>query len=166
MEEFLKEFRQTIDTASVDLLRISEEQSTIPLGEGKWSPKQIIGHLIDSAANNHQRFIRGQFSDDLVFLGYDQEKWVNVQSYNELPWVDLLEFWRRYNLHLLHVVSHIPENILTVPRKRHNSPQIGWQTVPEGEPTTLDYLVRDYLKHLKHHLQQVGLVMFKDEAVS
>lgn len=166
MENFLKKFRHTIESASVDLQRISEEQSSIPLGDGKWSPKQIIGHLIDSAANNHHRFIRGQVSDDLVFLGYDQEKWVEVQSYNELPWVDLLDFWRLYNLHLIHVVSHIPENVLTAPRKRHNSQQIGWQTVPEDQPSTLDYLIQDYLKHLKHHLQQVGLVMSEDEAVS
>ncbi|HEX9422435.1 MAG TPA: hypothetical protein VF899_04280, partial [Pyrinomonadaceae bacterium] len=76
MQEFLDGFRQTINTALEQLLKISAEQSQLPRAAGKWSPKEIIGHLIDSASNNHQRFVRAQFSDDLIFAGYEQEGWV------------------------------------------------------------------------------------------
>lgn len=64
-------------------MRIPEAAAAHALAEGQWSPKQIIGHLIDSAANNHQRFVRAQFTDDLVFPGYEQEAWVEVQHYND-----------------------------------------------------------------------------------
>jgi len=63
------------------LLEIPEQQSAIARSEDKWSPKEIIGHLIDSASNNHQRFVRAQFTDELIFAGYEQEGWVRVQDY-------------------------------------------------------------------------------------
>ncbi|MCB0841112.1 MAG: DinB family protein, partial [Bacteroidetes bacterium] len=67
---------------------------------GKWSSKEILGHLIDSAANNHRRFVQAAYQDDFVFDGYDQDKWVAVQRYNEVPWIFLLDLWKSYNLHL------------------------------------------------------------------
>ena len=153
-DQFLNDFEQTIRSATTRLQEISAEKS----GEsapGKWSRKQILGHLIDSAANNHQRFVRSQLTDDLVFLGYEQDRWVSTQKYNDESWPDLIDLWRAYNLHLLHVVSNIPEPVLTKPRAQHNLDQIAWQTVDKSEPTTLDYFVRDYLGHMKHHLDQI-----------
>ncbi len=81
LKETLEDFRQTIESSAVRLLRISEEESRQPLSPGKWSASEVIGHLIDSAANNHQRFVRAQFRDELVFPGYEQEEWVRVQGY-------------------------------------------------------------------------------------
>src|SRR4029079_5496145 len=109
MKEFLNEFQQTIDGASKSLLAISPEQSSAPREAGKWSPKQIIGHLIDSASNNHQRFVRAQFTDDLVFEGYEQEGWVRVQNYQDEDWTQLVNFWKLYNQHMLHLISQVPE---------------------------------------------------------
>src|SRR6267378_7813233 len=120
MDEFLNDFRRTIEHAAARLLEIPEEQSAIPRSEDKWSPKEIIGHLIDSAANNHQRFVRAQFTDELVFPGYEQEAWVQVQRYNDEPWEQLVQLWRLYNLHLLHVMSAVPETVQTKSRSAHN----------------------------------------------
>ena len=69
--------------------------------------------MIDSAANNHQRFVRAQFTDDLVFSGYEQEQWVSSQKYRDESWSDVIQLWSSYNLHLLHVASVIPEDVLT-----------------------------------------------------
>jgi len=155
MQNFLDDFRETIETAEKRLLSISEQQSRISRAEGKWSPKEIIGHLIDSAANNHQRFVGAQFKDDLAFSGYEQEDCVRVQGYNQEPWQQLIQLWRHYNLHLLHVMSLVPEQTLTKPRSTHNLDQIAWKTIAGNEIVTLDYFMRDYVAHMKNHLSQI-----------
>jgi len=157
MNDWIDAFRQTIDHASERLLQISEEQSKIARAAGKWSPKEIVGHLIDSAANNHQRFVRAQFTDELVFPGYEQVEWVRVQRYQDREWPQLVELWRLYNLHLAHVMSAIPEEARTKSRARHNLHQLAWQTVDQRVPVTLEYFMRDYVGHLQHHLDQIFL---------
>ena len=153
-QQFLEDFERTILEATSRLQEISAQDSTNSSGE-EWSRKQILGHLIDSAANNHQRFVRAQFTADLVFPGYEQEQWVSAQRYNDEPWPDLIELWRAYNLHLLHVASGIPQPILTQPRDKHSLDLIAFKTVAPESPATLEYLIRDYLDHLKHHLDQI-----------
>lgn len=155
MESFLDDFRETIETAEKRLLSISERQSQIPRAEDKWSPREIIGHLIDSAANNHQRFVRAQFIDELSFSGYEQEEWVRVQGYNQEPWLQLVQLWKHYNLHLLHLMSLVPEETRTKPRSTHNLDQIAWKTVAAKDFVTLEYFMRDYVAHLKNHLAQI-----------
>ena len=153
-QQFLDDFRETIRTATARLQSISAADS-VQSEPGKWSQRQVLGHLIDSAANNHQRFVRAQYTDDLMFPGYDGDEWVNAQAYNDASWPDLIELWRAYNMHLLHVVSIISEPVLTRPRDKHSLDQIAFHTVDPGTPTTLEYLIRDYLDHLKHHLDQI-----------
>src|ERR1044071_765104 len=82
-EQFLSDFRDTILSATARLKDITEEQSRRGTSEDNWAPIQILGHLVDSAANNHQRFVRAQFTDDLVFPGYDQDEWISSQKYRE-----------------------------------------------------------------------------------
>jgi hypothetical protein len=155
MEEFLEDFRRTINTASDQLLLISTEKSQTPRAEGKWSPKEIIGHLIDSASNNHQRFVRAQFTDDLVFAGYEQEGWVRVQNYQDEPWSELVQLWKLYNRHILHLMSLTPEETLRRPRHKHNLHQIASESLSENEPVTLEWFMRDYVDHMKKHLGQI-----------
>src|SRR3989454_12073614 len=155
MDDWLEDFRKTIESASEQLLSMPEQRTAIPRAEGKWSPKQIIGHLIDSASNNHQRFVRAQFTDDLVFPGYEQDQWVRLQRYKDEPWSQLVQLWRHYNLHLLHLMSNVPEQTPTQPRTRHNLHQLAWRTVSESETVTLEYFIRDYIQHLQHHLAQI-----------
>jgi hypothetical protein len=159
MDQWLDDFKQTIDSAAPRLLQISETQSEKPRAEDHWSSKQIIGHLIDSAANNHARFVLGQLKDDLMFPGYDQNGWVNTNHYQDEPWPQLVELWRAYNLHLQHVMAHSDKSKLSTPCTLHTLEEIAFKTVPKSEPVTLEYLMKDYVDHLKHHLAQI----FTDE---
>ena len=153
--QFLQAFQETIQDSASRLMDIPEEQSRRETLSGSWTSREILGHLIDSAANNHQRFVRAQFTNDLVFPGYEQEAWVDVQHYNDESWLNLVQLWTSYNLHLLHVVSGIPRAILQQSRTQHNLDQIGFKPVNKSQPTTLEYFVRDYVDHLQHHLAQI-----------
>ena len=111
----------------------------------RWSKKEILGHLIDSACNNHQRFVRAQLEGGLSFPGYEQEGWVRCQGYATEQWGLLVELWSAYNRHLAEVVSRLPAAVLSA------SCRIG-----DGEPVTLAALAEDYLRHLDHHLAQLA----------
>ena len=137
---------QTIDAAVPKLRAMSEPQAGRPRTAGKWTPKQIIGHLIDSASNNHQRFVRAQEVGELRFPPYAQEHWVACQHYTDRPWDDLVTLWYAYNRHLAHVISHIPEH-------RRDVACI----IESTSPVTLGHLAFDYGEHLRHHLAQVGV---------
>jgi hypothetical protein len=122
---------------------------------GKWSPREVIGHLIDSASNNHQRFVRASWQDDLIFPGYEQDRWVELQDYQHAPWRDLVSLWTAFNRHIARVMTEIPQEVRSRQRVRHNLHEIAWRPVPATEPTTLDYFMEDYVEHLEHHLRQV-----------
>jgi len=155
MQDWLEDFRGTVDSASERLRAIDEAQAAQQRAEDHWSSKQIIGHLIDSAANNHARFVLGQLKDDLVFAGYDQDGWVQTNYYQDASWADLVELWRAYNLHLHHLISHADPVKLSTLRTLHTLQEIAFKTVPKSEPVTLEYLMMDYVDHLKHHLAQI-----------
>ena len=155
LEQFLNDFRETIVQATGQLKALPEDRVYHRSSPGEWAPIEILGHLIDSAANNHQRFVRAQFTDDLVFPGYEQEQWVNSQKYREASWSDVVQLWSAYNLHLVHVASMIPEEVLTKPRSPHTLDVIAFKLVDKNQPATLEYLIRDYLVHLRHHLDQI-----------
>jgi len=154
-QQFLDEFRDTIVSAKARLSDMSETQSRQKSSPEGWSPVEVLGHLIDSAANNHQRFVRAQFTDDLVFSGYEQNQWVSSQKYNDEPWSDVIQLWSAYNLHLLHVASVIPEDVLTKARSPHTLDKIAFNLVDKNDEATLEYLIRDYVDHLRHHLNQI-----------
>jgi len=154
-DQFLADFRNTIVSAKARLGDIPETQSRRKNSPDGWSPVEVIGHLIDSAANNHQRFVQAQFTDDLVFPNYEQERWVSSQKYSDEPWPEMIQLWSSYNLHLLHVVSVIPEDVLTKARSPHTLDQIAFNKLDKNTPATLEYLIRDYLDHLRHHLKQI-----------
>jgi hypothetical protein len=151
---FLADFRHTVDEAADRLLRLSDDEATTRSAPGKWSRKEIIGHLIDSASNNHGRFVRAQLQDDLVFPGYDQNAWVRTQHYQDRSWTDLVRLWQAFNLHLAAVMETADRHAVKRPRARHNLDQLAWRTVSPMQSTTLDYFMRDYVDHLKHHLAQ------------
>ncbi|MDQ3805258.1 MAG: DinB family protein [Acidobacteriota bacterium] len=155
MKDVVEEFERTVEEAARRLLALGEAESGRRPAGGGWSAKETVGHLIDSAANNHQRFVRAQARDDLVFDGYEQDAWIAAQHYQDAPWGRLVELWRLYNLHLAHVVARVPEGELRRPRHPHSLHRIAFRLVDEAEPATLEYLIRDYVEHLKHHLKQI-----------
>jgi hypothetical protein len=155
MAEWLQDFKQTIEASAERLREISEREAEQPRAEDHWSSKQIIGHLIDSAANNHARFVLGQLKDDLVFPGYDQNGWVKTNHYQDAAWAQLIDLWRAYNLHLHHLMSHADGARLSTPCTLHTLQEIAFKTVPQSSPVTLEYLMKDYVDHLKHHLAQI-----------
>jgi hypothetical protein len=149
------ELRSAVELCAPLLLALSDADSARRPAPGKWSPREVIGHLIDSASHNHQRFVRAQLQDDLVFTGYDQDVWVGAQQYHEAPWAELVTLWRTYNLHLARVMAATPLSARTRPRARHNLDEIAWRPVAREESTTLDYFMGDYVDHLNHHLRQI-----------
>ncbi len=137
------ELLAAIDTALPILTSMSEPDSARPLAPGKWSAKQVIGHLIDSAANNHQRFVRAQ-DGALVMPGYAQDAWVGRQDYQARGWLDLVGLWHAYNRHLAHVIARIPADRQNVSC-----------TIGDDPPETLGFIAQNYVAHLHHHLAQV-----------
>lgn len=155
MVDYINAFREDLDVAEPALRRLSDAAAGIALAPGKWSPKEVIGHLIDSASVNHERFLRAAQSDDLALPGYGQDAWVMAQRYGAHAWPDLVDLWSAYNRHLLHVMSNIPDELRHRPREHHSLDVIAFRSVSPIEPTTLDYLMSDYVVHLEHHLMQI-----------
>jgi hypothetical protein len=157
MRRAADDLRRAVEEAVPVLREHGEATSRRAPAPGKWCPRELVGHLIDSASNNHQRFVRARFQDDLVFLTYDQDAWVSAQRYREAPWEELLELWRLFNLHLARVFEATPPELAERACARHNLDQIAWRTVPASAPTTLAYFANDYVAHLRHHLASLGV---------
>jgi hypothetical protein len=134
----------TIEAELPRLAAIGEESAGEPISAGKWSRKQVLGHLIDSATNNLQRFVRAQLGPALTFPGYEQEAWVATQGYQQRPWADLIGLWSALNRHLVHVVERIDPSSLDTPC-----------TIGTGSAVTLRFVAEDYVRHLRHHLEQI-----------
>jgi hypothetical protein len=144
MENIASELEQVVDAAVLRLKTLAEADVTPRPAEQEWSEKEVLGHLIDSAANNHHRFVRAQQTEELAFPRYEQDDWVRSQHYDGASWESLVDLWRSYNHHLAHVIRHIPADQLETPCR-----------IGPSEPVTLRCLVEDYLVHLQHHLRQL-----------
>jgi hypothetical protein len=155
MQDYIADLRDTVDRASGELLDVDDAAAGARPSPGRWSAKEILGHLVDSAANNHQRFVRAQRQDDLVFPGYAQDDWVLLQRYQDAPWPELVALWREYNRHLARVMAVVPPEVRDRVHRVHNLHEIAWRPVRAGAPATLDYFMADYVAHLHHHLGQI-----------
>ena len=137
------------------LRAMPDAATTVRPGPGKWSPREIIGHLVDSASNNHQRFVRARWKDDLVFDPYEQEGWVEAGDYRNAPWLDLVGLFAAFNRQMARVMTTTPADVRMRAHARHNLDRLAWQALPASQPATLDYFMNDYVGHLEHHLRQV-----------
>jgi RimJ/RimL family protein N-acetyltransferase len=155
MVDYFAAFRADLDAAEPALRAMPDVTAGIPLAPGKWSPKEVIGHLIDSASVNHERFMRATQSEDLVLPGYDQDAWVAAQRYGERDWSELVDLWANWNRHLIHVMMNVDEEQRFRTREHHSLDVIAFRQVSPGVPSMLDYLMSDYVVHLEHHLTQV-----------
>jgi hypothetical protein len=144
VEEAAARLAAILDDVPARLLHLGEAGSRERPGRMKWSRKEILGHLIDSASNNHQRFVRGQYQAHMSFPRYTQDEWIGAQGYGERPWGELVELWRLYNRHLVHVMRRVPA-----------AAQRNVCVVAADEPSTLKDHMVDYVGHLQHHLDQI-----------
>lgn len=152
---YIQELRETVIQTTDKLLSLTEPIVSKRPKPDKWSPKEILGHLIDSACNNHRRFVNAQLQSNMVFDGYAQAQWVEIQHYRDASWEELVYFWKFYNLHLANLMEVIPEKVRNHAYNEHNLHKIAMRTIPENQATNLDYLMNDYVFHLKHHLKQI-----------
>jgi len=143
MESVAKDLESLLKLA--DRLRdVKDAEASIRPAPGKWSKKEILGHLIDSAANNHQRFVRLQLASVVNLPGYDGDEWVRLQRYQDRPWSEIINLWQMYNVQLAALVRTVD------PRTLGNV----WHTT-DGKDLDLEFIMRDYVVHMRHHLDQI-----------
>lgn len=135
------ELEQVLEQWRPRLLQQNPDQMAAKPDATRWSIAEVIGHLVDSANNNHQRFVRAQFCDKLIFPKYEQNQWVSAVGYVGADWKRLVELWYYYNLQIADIIRKIDDGSL----------ETSCEITPY-EPCTLGFLVSDYLDHLKHHL--------------
>lgn len=138
------EFPATIEGIRTALLSIEEQRAQEPWSEGKWTRKQILGHLIDSACNNHQRFVRAALDGSYAGPDYAQQNWVDIHGYADMPWSELVHWWTVQNAILEHVIARIPDKSRDVECRVQNDP-----------PMPLHAIIEDYVRHLQHHIWQI-----------
>lgn len=144
MKEVARQIRSLILSVEPQLSQMNHDDMAFKPDPNEWSKKEILGHLIDSAANNHQRFVRAVYKVADRFPTYNQDEWVRIQRHNDAPWPSLVALWSAYNLHLSRVIECIPEDAESSPCN-----------IGKKEPVTLEFVVRDYLRHLQHHLKDI-----------
>jgi hypothetical protein len=135
------------------LEEVPERLGRMPLGkvdaktaELTWSPKQELGHLLDSAANNHQRIVRAQIEQEPAMPGYNADEWVELHKYQDRDWQEMIGIWRALNMQLLVAAEAVPDT--------------AWErtcTIGDSMPLTLKFVFEDYLEHMMHHLQHMGI---------
>ena len=142
IEKALNRLEYIINLTPKMLTEISEENMSTKPSPTKWSKKEIIGHLIDSATNNHQRFVRGQF-ENIPEISYDQNNWNEFSFYNQIDSKQIISFWTIYNKQIIEIIKRIPKGNLEKQIKIGNN------------ILTLEFLIIDYVEHLEHHLKQI-----------
>ena len=127
--------------------RLPDKTLTFRPSENDWSTKEIIGHLIDSASNNHQRFVRLQLVKRLTFPDYgpDNIHWIRIQNYQQRNWEELLGLWRYFNIQLVHIIRRVDPDCL----------DHVWQLEGKAGVALFD-LMKDYLRHLEDHRHQIS----------
>ncbi len=130
-----------VDTLPDKMMQMAEKTFSYKVSPEKWSKKEIVGHLIDSAANNHQRFVRVQF-EDIPAIRYDQNNWNFYSYYQDMDSKHVVHTWEMYNRHLLELIKRIPESLLS-------------RLCQTEQKVTLHWLIEDYIVHMEHHLHQV-----------
>jgi hypothetical protein len=115
-----------------------------PHGGQTWSAKQELGHLVDSATNNRLRFVRATLEGAYDGPSYDGRGWVDLAGYADTPWADIVGLWQRLNLALATLLERIPESRLSAPC-----------TIADEPSGTLELVIEDYIRHLRHHLDHI-----------
>ena len=137
-------FHNQLNAISAELNGLPKEMAGTPWRDGGWTRAQIVGHLIDSAANNRVRFVRAAIEGGYAGPHYEQDAWVSIHGYADQPWETLLRWWRTEQEILMAVVDRIPEETLAVRC-----------VLGEDAAATLRDLIQDYVRHQQWHLDQI-----------
>ncbi|MCE3227774.1 MAG: hypothetical protein K0S32_2325 [Bacteroidetes bacterium] len=143
IQQAIERMQYLCDTIPALLLNMDEEEFSKKPAPGKWSKKEILGHLIDSAANNHQRFVRVQF-EETPLIKYDQDNWVKYSSHQNIDREKVIAFWAQHNKYLIEIIKNIPRSALS--RTCHCG---------DEQPVTLEFIIIDYVRHQEYHLKQI-----------
>ncbi|WP_414851011.1 DinB family protein [Brevibacillus sp. IT-7CA2] len=145
MNDLLSRLSQIIAVVPQQLKALPETSLSTRPAPNKWSSKEILGHLCDSAVNNLFRFINLQIVEEPFSVQkYDQDRWVRLQNYQLASTVDIVQFWIYLNKSIIRVISTTPEEKYSCMCK-----------LPNGNTVTFQWLVSDYLSHMEHHLRQI-----------
>jgi DinB superfamily len=144
MTEVARKFRADLDEVHRGLVSLPESLADMPWREGGWTRKQIVGHLLDSAANNRQRFVRASSEGTNAGPKYAQDAWVAAHGYAEQSWARLLSWWETEHEILISVVDRIPEDRLQTQC-----------VVGDDAAVSLQFLIEDYVEHQKGHVKQL-----------
>jgi len=137
--------KNIIDSELQRLKNIQEEEWSYRSSSEKWSKKEIIGHLCDSAFTNIRRFVVTQYKENENIV-YDQNFWVKAQNYQNVPTSDLIDLWKSLNYQIVHIVENIPDEALQ---------RTCDTTKTEPRIYTLEFIIDDYVDHLQHHLKAI-----------
>lgn len=143
IQKIIERLEELVNLIPGQLGEMNEQSFSFKPGPEKWSKKEILGHLIDSATHNHHRFIRAQL-EQAPAIWYEQDHWVDKSHYQYMDKKHLIDFWVAYNRHLIHIIRHIKPKELYKTCKMKN-----------GTELTLEFLICDYLEHLEHHVKQL-----------
>jgi hypothetical protein len=146
MQNTIHELHQIVSEYAVKIADINEQEfSAKPLSH-KWSKKEVLGHLIDSAQSNLRRFVCAQYESAPPKIGYDQDYWVKANGYQSLSSNNVIQLWQLINGQIESVLTNMPASSYEKTCDTgKESPQL----------RTLEWLAADYVKHMKHHLNQV-----------
>ncbi len=145
MQQIINQLGALIDEYSGKISDIPEEEFSLKSNPAKWSKKEILGHLIDSAQNNIQRFVRTQY-ENKPHIVYNQDRWVETQNYRGYSTKDLVQLWQLLNKHICIILANMPEENYS----------LQCNTGKELEQLyTLEFLAKDYITHHLHHLKQI-----------
>jgi hypothetical protein len=142
----LTKLRALIDEVPSRLNKLPSSQVDLKPSSTKWSRKEELGHLLDSAANNHQRIVRAQLEDKPKMPGYDGNAWVKLHRYQQRSWPEMIDLWRALNRQLLVAAEAVPDH--------------AWSrtcTIADSRPLTLKFVFEDYVEHMIHHLRHIGI---------
>jgi len=142
--EISRQLRAELDAVHRALESVPVGLADVPWREGGWTRKEIVGHLLDSAANNRQRFVRAATEGKYEGPKYAQDAWVVAHGYANQSWETLLGWWEAEHEILIAVVDGIPEERLEAKC-----------VVGDAEAVSLRFLIEDYIRHQKLHLNQL-----------
>ena len=141
MKSTAEELEKIINHHLSNLKDITEEEYSFKPSPAKWSKKEILGHLIDSAQSNIRRFVVAQYEEN-TFIKYNQDKWVSISDYQQWDTPDIINLWYLLNKQVCHILNNTPENMYN-------------RTSQTDALHSIEWLAADYVKHLRHNLHVI-----------